>query len=64
MSSYIDHYEFPGGLVEHSWRAYTLDRIEWLYGPERAVEVMAGTDRRTNADLDAWNGLGRKAVAA
>lgn len=64
MSSYIDHRDFPTGLIEHSWQAYTLDRIEWLYGPERAAAVMAGADRATNADLDAWNRIGRKAVAA
>ena len=36
----------------------TMARLQWQYGPERAVAIVAGIDPATNADLAAWNALG------
>lgn len=40
------------------------DRLKWAHGPERARDIMEGTDAATNADLKAWNGLGRAVTKA
>lgn len=45
------------------WGAFTFDRLAWLYGPQRAQAMRAGRDPATNADIEAWNRLGRKVAA-
>ena len=40
------------------------DRLKWAHGPERAREIMAGTDANANADLKAWNSLGHPIMTA
>lgn len=62
MSSYIDHRN-EGRTITHSWDDYTHQRLAWLYGPERALEILAKRDERTNADLARWSALGRRAAA-
>ena len=32
--------------------------LNWLYGPERTTEILAGRDPQSNADLAKWRGLG------
>ena len=51
---------YPG----FSWAEHTERRLAQQYGPERAKAKMAGRDAEANADLDAWNGLGRRRAAA
>lgn len=36
----------------------TMDRLVWLYGPERAAAIVEGRDANTNADIAAWNRIG------
>lgn len=37
----------------------TTDRLRWHYGAGRAASIIAGLDAATNADVAAWNRLGR-----
>ncbi len=46
----------------HSWADFTAKRIWWIY-PDRADAILAGNDSATQADLAAWNRLGRRAAA-
>jgi hypothetical protein len=46
----------------HSWADFTAGRLRWHYG-ERAESIIAGNDPATQADLAAWNHLGRKDAA-
>ena len=71
MSSYKDHHPVVRGEdgvytqdVTHSWDAFTARRLIWHYGPERAAAITTGQDPATEADVAAWNALGRRAVAA
>jgi hypothetical protein len=68
MSSYIDHCAGPAeGLhpatVTHDWRKHTFRALTWQYGLERAHKIRSGRDPATQADLEAWNRLGRRAAA-
>jgi hypothetical protein len=63
MSTYIDDGK-PGGGINHSWAEFTHARLLWLYGPERAASIIAGTDPATNTDLASWNRLGGVTVAS
>ena len=69
MSSYKDHWSWPEpGAAErsqltHSWADFTFNRLCEAYGVERATSIARGQDARTNADIAAWNALGRRAAA-
>jgi hypothetical protein len=61
-----------GTAIEHEftrqrtqrWALWDLrDRLLWLYGPERAAEIMAGRDEATQADIAKWNALGNRGRA-
>ena len=34
--------------------ASTVERLRWAHGEARASQIIAGTDPRTNADLQSW----------
>lgn len=40
------------------------ERLRWAHGPERARDIMDGTDAAANADLKAWKNLGRPVTKA
>ncbi len=40
-----------------SWAAFTFNRLEWLYGAQRARAITSGRDPATNTDLAKWNNL-------
>jgi len=44
--------------------AFTGQRLARQYGRDRAVEILAGRDAASNADLAAWNLLGSSKRAA
>lgn len=62
MSSYIDH-KSHAGVVTLEWRRVADQRLEWLYGFERAWAIRSGRDPATNADIATWNALGRREAA-
>lgn len=37
-----------------TYDASTVERLRWAHGEARASQIIAGTDPRTNADLQAW----------
>lgn len=37
--------------------------LAFIYGPERAADILNGRDDKTNADLAAWRALGTKRAA-
>lgn len=51
-------------LVEHDaedeWRV-TMQRLAFQYGPVRTLRIVQGDDRKTEADIAAWNKLGARA---
>lgn len=68
--SYRDHHAGAAGHgpvasqnVTHSWADHTFRALAWQYGLERAVEIRAGRDPETKADLTAWRRLGRRSAA-
>lgn len=70
MSSYIDHREVTRAVgrhymsvVTHSWEEHTRLNLAWHYGPARAAKILTGYDTKTQADVLAWNALGRRAAA-
>lgn len=44
--------------------AATMERLVWQYGPEKAAKIVAGQNRKTQADLAAWRRLGTGRAAA
>jgi hypothetical protein len=72
MSSYRDHYKFSMDegcemrtpTCTHSWQTYTEVRLAWIYGPERAQQIISGRDPLTQQDVAAWAQLGRRSAAA
>jgi hypothetical protein len=46
------------GYTSQDWwrEVQTAQRLEWLYGTERAAAIMSGEDPETQADLAAWGG--------
>lgn len=63
MTSYLSTLPKQDGPTDdgHSWLRHTYARLAWQYGHERAFRIMVGSDERSNADLKAWNRLGRRA---
>lgn len=66
MTTYIDDtYSSVGALdgLPVSWKLLTYDRLEWLYGHERASRIIEGRDPKTQMDLTAWRALGHRSAA-
>jgi hypothetical protein len=66
--TYLDHYRPPvegeqRWQLELSWREHTRARLDWLYGYDRARQIDAGLDPATQADIAAWNRLGKRSAA-
>ncbi len=72
MTTYIDSKPQHGwlGTVRfnlddgHDWRLFTLERLRWQYGVDRAARIVTGNDPATQADLAAWRRLGNPRDAA
>lgn len=62
MSSYVDNPESDGGKLPGgmSWDQMTRRRLRWLYGSDFEAQRRA----MTQADIEAWNTLGRRGDAA
>lgn len=41
------------------WHEEAWYRLRWQYGDSRANTIALGLDKRTKADIAAWNGMGR-----
>jgi ribosome modulation factor len=41
------------------WHETAHRRLTWLYGEARANRITLGIDRATQADIAAWNGVGK-----
>jgi hypothetical protein len=64
MSSYIDRVnDASRGVVLVNWRDFTHKRLCWLYGLDRAWDILKGRDGATLSDLESWNRLGRRDAA-
>lgn len=68
MNTYHDVYRAPrrgesGVQLVVSWRAVTYARLCWAHGENRAYAIINGRDHATNADISAWNRLGRRSAA-
>lgn len=68
MSTYVCGHEGPccaeptgWGASEnnHCWPQFTNDRLLWLYGEEGCAD----RDEAADADVAAWNRLGRRRAA-
>ena len=69
MSTYQDQFATQGAkgvspptfevVCVHSWADFTKARLEWLYGPNQAIERLA----QTQADIAAWRRLGTRTAA-
>jgi hypothetical protein len=46
-----------GQQLSPAW-AELAAKLVWLYGPERARDILDGEDRATEADIAAWRSLG------
>lgn len=63
MTPYIDHYSGAESEHGHDWSDHFRRLFTWLYGPERADDIMSGRDPATQSDLSRWNSLGRRSAA-
>lgn len=66
MSSYIDDKNDSGGDLDGGpviWELKTWERLNWLYGEDRADRISVGQDPKTQADLARWRALGRRSAA-
>lgn len=58
-----DHQPRPKSFGFHdirmNWYDYTYARLAWLYGEDRAWAITRRQDEATNADIEAWERLGR-----
>lgn len=56
MSSSLKPHNIGGPIAKMEEVAY--QRLVWLYGHARALNIIDGHDEATNADLAAWRSLG------
>lgn len=59
MSSYISTLHGCAAEDQVDWARLTRQRLSWLYGPDYDLQRAS----QTQADLAAWNALGRREAA-